>query len=518
MVGLAPPAHELTPPCLIRCDRCADVWQRTDATFRRPKTRITIEVTAPAMYASPANAMYAQLYNEIVDDELNEFYYPATLAGVSYSLARKSTGLTLVFRGYSDTLPTLIEHVVSKLATPALEEKRYDVRREMMIRNFANHYKAKPLSIIRYEASYLLEAPKWHILSYIDAFKGSNGAEKVSHPKLLDFAKGEAFSNSYFSVHVHGNTTRYQANAIVGGITNAMPGLQPISLDAFPRLQYKQLPTEAEIILRMHQSFADKESLLPLLDEAETNSAVVVLLQGDLDARPASVITELLGNALAKDAFEQLRTREQLGYIVGLNAALTHGVWSIQVLIQSSVKDAAYLDERAEAFLSTVPTLLSEMTDETFEDYRQSYISNLLEPPKSSSEEASLMWAEIGRSTYDFKRSGDDADLARKLTKEDLLKYWHEVFAVEAPKRRKLSAQFFAPNCTPPPRRDTGAGGLKPALYLDGLEAVKEYRETMPAWPAKRKDQQLAALRLQYHARRRLKKKKTGVAAVRPVS
>ena len=465
-------------------------------------------MTAPSTYTTPRAAVFAQLCNSLIDDELNEFSYPATLAGADYKITRKSTGMQIFFSGFSHKLPQLIEAVVERLGRPALHEARFVLMRESLLRTFLNHYKDKPLSIIRYEARQMLESGRHHILAYIDVLSDD---AVCNHADLKDYGHNTMLAKAHLSVHCHGNTTRYQANAIVGGIAAALK-LAPLPLADVPELNQMKLPTEQEICLRLHASFAD-ERLLPMLNADETNSAIELTLQGDVDCRPASVLTEFLGKALANAAFEQLRTTEQLGYIVGLGTSILHGVWRLTVCVQSHHKDAAYLDERVEAFLATVPTLIADMDDEQFDDYKHSLINDKLSPPKSLAEEASIHWAEISGATYEFSRPGDDARAIHGLTKDMLIEYWFEVFHAQAPRRRKLSSQFFAPAQTPPPKSAKGVGGLRPIIYLDGIEAIAEYKKQLVVWESTPKAHHLAALRVQYHWRRHVRRRPPPVEA-----
>ena len=64
-------------PKLLRDDSLAAVWHKTDATFRRPKLNVYMEVVAPCAYASPDAACLTRLLFRLITDELTEFAYPA---------------------------------------------------------------------------------------------------------------------------------------------------------------------------------------------------------------------------------------------------------------------------------------------------------------------------------------------------------------------------------------------------------------------------------------------------------
>lgn len=80
-------------------------------------------------------------------------------------------------------------------------------------------------------------------------------------------------------------------------------------------------------------------------------------------------ILDVLGNALYETSFNQLRTIEQLGYIVyGKNIEL-RGVGGIVVLVQSE-KDTVYLDQRIENYIQVVlKEFLCALNETTFRAY-----------------------------------------------------------------------------------------------------------------------------------------------------
>jgi len=218
------------------------------------------------------------------------------------------------------------------------------------------------------------------------------------------------------------------------------------------------------------------------MNAAETNSAVELTLQAGLDQRPATLLVEMLSQILSHPAYEQLRTKEQLGYIVNLGMRVDLGVIGLRVIVQSAQHDAEYLDGRVEAFLRGVPALLERLGADEFENHRQALLTAKLEQPKTLRQESSIYWNEISQGTYDFERSERDAEVLRGLTKAEVLAFWHATFDAAAPARRKLSAQAFAAHHPLPPKRPAGTHG-RAVHYVDGLEASLEYKRTLAAFP-----------------------------------
>jgi insulysin len=91
---------------------------------------------------------------------------------------------------------------------------------------------------------------------------------------------------------------------------------------------------------------------------------------------------------LTEEAFDQLRTKEQLGYIVftGMKK-IAQNMAAIHFIVQSNHKDALYLDERIETFLKTYyeNTLLT-MEQEKLTNFINAVKEKLLEKPKNLDE------------------------------------------------------------------------------------------------------------------------------------
>eukprot|EP00908_Phaeocystis_cordata_P023403 Transcript_5831.p2 GENE.Transcript_5831~~Transcript_5831.p2 ORF type:complete len:207 (-),score=76.91 Transcript_5831:860-1480(-) len=131
----------------------------------------------------------------------------------------------------------------------------------------------------------------------------------------------------------------------------------------------------------------------------ETNSAVEVYLQVGVDGRPSTLLLELLAHILDQPFYHQLRTVEQLGYLVHCGLRFDHGVVGLRFMLQSSEHDAAFLEARVQAFLETVPALLRALPPADFRQHRAALVAQKLEKDTSLAEEAARHWAQVEAAT-----------------------------------------------------------------------------------------------------------------------
>lgn len=111
----------------------------------------------------------------------------------------------------------------------------------------------------------------------------------------------------------------------------------------------------------------------------------------------------LLAQLIDEPAFNRLRTKEQLGYIVHTSGRAGTGTMGIRILVQSE-KNAAFLETRVEAFLDTFKQYMEDMTEEEFVKNRQALIAKKTEKPKNLHGESARFWGAIQDGYYDFKR------------------------------------------------------------------------------------------------------------------
>ena len=86
----------------------------------------------------------AELYLDIVRDQLNASSYPATEAGLNFGLGASARGLTVNVAGYSDRQPVLLRDVLDALKQPDWNQSRFDQLKQKRLRQLANFQREYP--------------------------------------------------------------------------------------------------------------------------------------------------------------------------------------------------------------------------------------------------------------------------------------------------------------------------------------------------------------------------------------
>lgn len=113
----------------------------------------------------------------------------------------------------------------------------------------------------------------------------------------------------------------------------------------------------------------------------------------------------LLSQILSEPAFDILRTKEQLGYIVSASrwTAPGHNDTGLRIVVQSE-RGPVYLEGRVEAFLDHMKGVIELMTDEEFAEQKHGLERKWREVAKNLEEEVSRFYVHIDSGYLDFLR------------------------------------------------------------------------------------------------------------------
>jgi len=173
---------------------------------------------------------------------------------------------------------------------------------------------------------------------------------------------------------------------------------------------------------------------------------------------PTRARTLLLGQMITAPAFDQLRTQEQLEYVVHSGAIETAINMSYRILIQGE-KAPIYLRGRIDAFLTKFAGILGEMPDSEFELHKSSLVRERLGELKLKNleEAASRVWSFIRAGHFDFTlgitslsftnptnifEEQHDAKAVENLTKDDIVTFYKDKILPSFAIRSKLAIYF----------------------------------------------------------------------------
>lgn len=433
-------AEGIEGPALVRDQARLKVWFQWDNSFEVPKTSMRLRLKLPAVAASAQGAARAELLAMLVRDQLNEFAYPAQLAGLEFSLQPNPRGLDVEIFGYSGRQNLLLTKIVEALRKGRFEPERFVDQKSKLQRRWRNEALAEPYGVIARQIPRLHFSPYWLGTDKLDALEGTDlEALHAFSDKLLNDAELE--------VLLYGNLYRQEAVRLAAYLEHQLLGEQTRRTLA-PANVYR---LNSDGPWARHQ---------PLEHDDNVTLLYVQGLKTDLQDEAHM---QLLQRMLRPMFFHQLRTEKQLGYVVTVFPLALKDLAGTALVVQSPSVSSDRLWREMDAFLSTAGDALTE----PLANQKAALARELREPAKTLYQQSSYYWDSIVLDDLDFNRRAQLAEAVGAVTPDSLQAYYQRAF--NDPKRRlwlvsdrseKASVEEVAPE----------EGGA-PALTAEPLES-----------------------------------------------
>lgn len=402
----------LQEPLLLKQDRQSKVWYKKDDRFWVPKGHIYVSMKLAHTYSSVVNSMLATLYVELINDYLKDLEYDAQVASLHISFRKTNQGLDLSLSGYNEKMAILLKRYLEGIANFQPAEDRFKIYQDKLLQKLNNHLYEVPYSQVSDVFNSVINERAWTIANKLEVVKQL----KFEHLKLFIPAIFEQFS---FEILVHGN---FSCEAALEA-DNLVRALAPRDVQNFQLKSSKP----RSVLLPQGKTFCYQQMLA---DDKNINSCIQHVTQFGSYSEELSAKASLFAQLIDEPAFDTLRTKEQLGYVVFSSALNTHGTVNLRLLIQSE-RDTAYLESRIDAFLVKMGQVLQEMSDEEFERHKVALCKSLLQRYKNLSEENTRFTTAIYIGDYNFISKERKASLVEKLSKQDMLEFYSQYVVTE---------------------------------------------------------------------------------------
>lgn len=377
------------------------LWFLQDDEFRLPKGATYVNFRSPLVGQTAQQSAAAGLYTAMLKDAVNEFAYPALLAGLNFDLYKHAQGISLRISGYNDRQALLLERILATVQVPEFEQSRFTNIRADMIRGLQNSVAKRPSSQVIDRLREALLYGEWGEQALIEAL------QDMTLPELERYA-AEFWSTATAESLIYGNYSRSvvdEVAASVGVLLSDKPA------PALPALQ----------VLRL----AEGESLQYVVEVPHDDSVIAWYLQGKGDTWRDRAATALSAQVIKSGFFQQLRTEQQLGYVVAAIPWSQLDVPGLLLLIQSSNTSAPEVASAIDQFMKAVPAVISA---EQFERHQKALLHDITRPDKNLWERAEFFWQSIAKKQYDFAGRERLAAAVEELSLEDWQAYYQQVF------------------------------------------------------------------------------------------
>ncbi|PWA98415.1 insulinase (Peptidase family M16) family protein [Artemisia annua] len=419
-----------SPPKCILDEPLMKLWYKLDTTFKFPRANTYFRITLNGAYRGLKNVLLTELYMNLLKDKLNDIVYQASVAKLETSISLASDKLELKVYGFNDKLPVLLSKVLETAKSFSPTDDRFAVIKEDMERNLRNA-NMKPLNHASYLRLQVLFQSFWDFDEKLGLLNDLSLADlKAFIPEL--------FSQLYIEGICHGNLLEEEAKN-VSNIFKKYFSVPPVP----PNMRHKEsilcLPLSADLVRDV-----------PVKNKLDTNSVVELYYQiePEVDANLAKskALIDLLDEIIEEPFFNQLRTKEQLGYVVDCSPRVTYRILGLCFRVQSSEYSPVYLQGRIDKFINEMDGLLSEVDDESFQNFKSGLIAKLLEKDPSLAYETNRYWGQIVDQRYMFDLSAKEAEAVKSLEKTDVSDWYNTYLRKSSPKCRRLAVRVWGCN------------------------------------------------------------------------
>ena len=393
-------------PHLVKDDDLAKVWFKYDHRFKQPKISLTFRIETAKVYRSPKNLELAKLYEAMMQDGLNELVYPIQMAGLSYGLSIQKKGVLLSLGGYSERIGDLIKLVTKNLKEVKVDEQKFANIKEAMIRGLKNRKLGQAYSRGGYYNWLMLLQDQYTDEEKLSALTPLTLNDVKAYAKTL-------YDKVYITGMIHGNWSDKEALESVDILLSALGG--------------KPLP-ENERFEQVVEVMSQGERFRFSREVEDNNNSLAYAIQvGEKDfslLAKASIIASIVES----DFYTQIRTNQQLGYIVwSFNQRIEDRIF-FRLVIQSSTHGPFELSKRVNVWMGSTEKLFSKLTDQEFARHQQSLVVALEKEGDSIGAVAGNLYSLATDEKGDFRFKKKLILAVKDLKKEDVAKTAGKIF------------------------------------------------------------------------------------------
>ncbi|MGC3875108.1 insulinase family protein [Halomonas sp. GXIMD04776] len=376
------------------------LWYRPDSEFGTPRAEWRFSLQNPKASSSAHQAALAQLLAGWLNDSLNEVLYPARLAGQNFSAYAHGRGITLSLSGWRDRQEQVLRRVLEQLKQADIETDTFARVKLGLMREWRNAPQSPLYQQMQRTLSNALIRPQWPDDALLEAL------DSLEVEDLREFRR-QFIAQLHIESMAVGNLSPELARREGLLVANTLsPELDDA---AIPDLVTLDVPPSAATL---HPT------------STRNDQAVLRYLQGPDRSLTSQATLAVLGQMIGTPFYSQLRTEEQLGYIVNAGYQPLLDAPGLNLLVQSPSAEVNHIQSRIDAFLKGFDQRIDQLDDEDLAPYRDAVKDRLLERDPSLSSLTSRLWYELAFDDTDFDRRERLAKRVSELDAERVRQAW----------------------------------------------------------------------------------------------
>jgi len=343
----------LPAPVLLDKTARSHFYYGQDHFFQSPQSAFTFTLKSPHCLGKPSLNAMADLICKLVEERLKTVSYDADLVKIKSELEAKPEGIVIKVEGFTEGAFLLAHQMLEAFQLKEISSDELNSAVESLRREYQAKIREMPIQQI---FSWFKETLYLGWSSYSSRVKA---LKQVSPDKLENFI-AQFHKKGFVQGMAYGSLSLAQAkglqsaseNIFVAGQTPSPLPFRELSEEEGPHLLKKETPTQG--------------------------NAALLYISCDPFSLKRRTVHALLGQMLKDPFYNELRTRQQTGYLIYSTAEEIERHLLLIFSVQSSLYDPRDLIARFELFLETFA-----LSPELFEAHRNAQVIQLQQPPKN---------------------------------------------------------------------------------------------------------------------------------------
>lgn len=372
-----------------------------------------------------------------------------------YLLPADHQKMSLILNGYSDQLSSILKDFfvgrenLSAMKEVTISEQEFLNIKAQFKAQLSNIFLGEPYNVLDFQKKILL-TDDYSLADYAQAL------ESLQLEDLRQYVK-EYFKNNYLKIYSYGNWRPDQSNSIYSDFFETIgqgSESNPFSGDPESMIKLYRWPQTDEKFEFVYKGQSPNNSVMQYWSLGPWN------LENDVYG---AFLNLLIGEAF----FEELRTRQQIGYVAQAGVSVWPNQITLVTLMQSQLHPKE-LSDRATHFLSdyltrSIPTL----TDESFEGFRKVILDSLDNPSTKMDTRAMIFFGNAQSFPAGFDYQAEKILKVSEVKREDFQKWLSE--KVNTFTKAPVTLSYYSPGAE-----------IKPE---EGVRQITEQDIKTLSWP-----------------------------------
>lgn len=373
--------------------------------YREDKGILDIELNVPFAKKSAKNIVLSNLLSDIYKDQNTTLMDRAARASLKVNVARGATGSQFInISGYTTKHEELLEQMLAGFANLDITQKNFIESLDTYQQSLANAKKQPPFRQAFTHFSRLVNEVHWTNAELLAA------SEKLTLKDVVEYHKAVK-ADTLIRINAFGNYSEEAILRMAEVASKQLPG----------KRQPEQRVIGRYITPKIGETIQFKGGV-DLEDNALVQGFIGTAKSFEVRAQLA-VLNSILRNAF----FSQLRTNEQLGYIVGSSETSVDEYPAFLLFVQSANTDLVAIKARMDRFRKEFLAELKAMDPAQIEQSKAAQLASILQKPTDFRAEADLYSGDFWIARYSFDSRDRYIAALEKVNKEGLVALYQQM-------------------------------------------------------------------------------------------